>query len=73
MITYEVAKKAAMKLQKSINGCREYLEAYYFYNTEYEGEGANGVLVLKEDGSMKPFPLFLLERKEDDRGKEIPF
>ena len=73
MVTYQDAKKTALKVQKSVNACREYVEAYYFYNKDYTGDGANGVVVVKKTGATKSFPQFVLDRKGTDQGKSITF
>ena len=73
MIAYEDAKKTALKVQKSVNACREYVEAYYFYNKDYTGDGANGVIVMKNNGSTKSFPQFVLDRSGTDQGKTRSF
>ena len=73
MITYEEAKKTALKVQKSVNACREYVEGYYFYNENYDGDGANGLIVLKKNGATRSFPQFLLDRSSKDHGKVIKF
>ena len=73
MISYEAAKKKAIELQKTVNGVTEYSDAYFFYNKDYKGDGANGLVVMKKDGSTKSVPQYVLDRSTTDKGKSIKF
>lgn len=51
MITYEQALKKAQKLNKSINYCMEYTDAFVFSDKDSEEIGGNGpVVIMKKDG-----------------------
>jgi hypothetical protein len=73
MITYEQAKETALKANKRVNACREYEKAYHFVDKDYDGEGDNGVVVLKETGRAITWISFILNHHPEKNPKEIAF
>lgn len=75
MKTFEEAKKIAVKNNKNVNACREYKEAYVFYDKGYSGDGGERapIAVMKSDGKVKSMPQFMRSRKEEDAGKAKAF
>lgn len=72
-MTYEEAKALALKLNDRVNTCREYKKAYHFFDKYYEGEGGNGVVILKESGRAINFVHFILNYHPETNPKEIEF
>ena len=51
MITYEQALKKAQKLNKSVNYCMEYTDAFVFSDKNDDDIGGNGpVVIMKSNG-----------------------
>ena len=75
MKTFEEAKKIAVKANGNVNACREYKEAYVFYDKGYTGDGGERapVAVMKSDGKVKSMPQFMRSRKEEDNGRAKAF
>ncbi len=73
MTTYKEAKEIALKANKRVNTCREYDKAYHFFEKEYDGEGDNGVIVLKETGRAINWISFILNYHPEKNPKEIEF
>ena len=75
MKTFEEAKKIAVKNNKNVNACREYKEAYVFFDKGYKGDGGEGapLAVMKSNGAVKSMPQFMRSRKEEDAGRAKAF
>lgn len=73
VITYEEAKAIALKANKRVDTCREFEEAYHFYEKEDDSVGGFGVVVLKESGRAIQWTTFLLDYNPEKFPKEIKF
>ena len=74
MLTYEEAKKIALKLNDRFNACNEYEKAYLFYEkTEDETDGDSGAVILKANGKAINFISFILNYHPEKNPKAIKF
>ena len=74
-MTYEEAKRLAIKLSPTINACREYTVAYHFYDRHDKElrEPGGDVVILKETGAAIGLALLMQEYYPIGRGKRHPF
>ncbi len=66
MITYEEALAKARDLQKGVNKCTEFEDAYAFFtdNGEYRIGGDSPIAILKEDGRALNFISYAIRCKK---------
>lgn len=72
-MNYNEAKEKALKLNGRVNTCREYEKAYHFIDKDYNGDGDNGVVILKETGNAINWITFILNHRPEKNPKEIEF
>lgn len=71
---YDEAKKIALKLNKTINACREFEKAYHFYEkTDEEIIGDFGVVILKSNGKAIDWITFIMDYHPEKTPVEIDF
>lgn len=72
---YEDAKKIALQFNSNFNSCREYENAYHFFDkNETDSVGGNSeIVILKETGESISFTSFILDYKPKTNPKDIDF
>ena len=73
-LTYEEAKEKALSINPKVNFCREYLEAYHFFELGGEAKTPdNDVVVIKKTGKIFNFTTFVITFKPEHNAKTIKF
>ena len=72
-MSYSECKKIALLLNYNVNSCREYKDAYYFFDNESNADGDDGVVVIKETGKAISFINFILNYSPEKNPKNIEF
>jgi hypothetical protein len=72
-MTYENAKKIALKQNKKVNACLEYEKAYCFYDNGVYCEGGNAVVVFKETGKLMGLSAFVINYRPEKNPKHKKF
>ena len=73
MITYEVAKKTALKINNKFNTVLDYGTAWVFsIKNDMEKNNPN-IAVMKDSGEPMPFTQYLLHRNTNASPTSIPF
>lgn len=73
-MNYQEAKKKALTLDDKVNGCREYKNAYHFY--QKDGEEVVGdfdIVILKSNGKAIGLTQFIIDYLPEKNPKEIDF
>ena len=72
MVSFEVAYEIALSLDSTINSCNEYKDAYHFYEyTDYEVDGNDGPVILKESGKAINFIAFIMNYHPETTPKKL--
>ena len=72
MVTFEEAYKIALELDDTVNSCNEYKDAYHFYEkTDYEVDGNDGPVILKESGKAINFITFIMTYHPERTPKKV--
>ena len=74
-MNYEQAKEKALKINPSINSCKEYKIAYHFYdkNDSTARTPDNDVVIIKETGKTSNFSNFILKQLPKETPKDRIF
>lgn len=71
-MTFEEAKKQAMKLVDGVNVCDEYKDAYHFFHDgNQEVDGEYGVVIMKDSGKELSWITFIMDYKPETNPKRI--
>ena len=73
MITYEAAKKVALKINKQFNVALDYGTAFVFSIKGSTDKSSPNIAVMKKSGEPVPFTQFLLNRNTNASPVSIPF
>lgn len=75
MITYEEAKKKAMKAKSGLDSAVEYQKAWMFYNSKATGHNQedNEIVILKDSGKWISMTEYVMSTKDNDKPKKIKF
>ena len=75
MIKYQQAKEMALKVNKKVNACREFKNAYHFYdkNNQEEMIPDKDIVVFKDNGKMVNLTTFILGYCFEHPPQEIEF
>lgn len=73
MITYEAAKKTALKINPKFNSVFDYGTAWVFSIRGDTNKDNPNIAVTKKDGKPLPFTQFLLTRNTNASPTSIPF
>lgn len=73
MITYELAKKTALKINKKFNVALDYGTAWVFSIKEDTDKNNPNIAVIKSSGEPMPFTQYLMNRNTNASPKSIPF
>lgn len=60
-VDYRLAKAIACRADGRVDACNEYERAFHFFRRDYDGEGYDGVVVLKDTGKVISWMTFLTE------------
>ncbi len=74
MISFEKAKEKAERwLDDGVSSCREYADAYVFFEKgKVERTGGGVIVIMKSDGAALGMPEYALTTKATGAGKRIP-
>ena len=73
-LTYEEAKQKALSINPKVNFCREYTEAYHFFDLGGELRTPdNDIVVIKKTGKTFNFATFVIEFNPEHNAKTIKF
>lgn len=73
MITYEAAKKTALKINPKFNAALDYGTAWVFSIRDDMDKNNPNIAVMKKDGEPVPFTQYLLNRNTNASPTSIPF
>lgn len=73
MMSYGECKEIALSKNSKVDTCREFEEAYHFFEKDNDSDGDNGVVVLKENGKALNWVPFILNYHPNPNAKEIEF
>ena len=73
MITYEAAKKAALKINSKFNAALDYGTAWVFSIKGDMNKDNPNIAVMKNDGKPVPFTQYLMNRNTNASPISIPF
>ena len=73
-LTYTQAKEIALRINPEVNFCREYAEAFHFFDINGEARTPdNDVVVIKKSGKILNFTNFVINFKPEHNAKTIKF
>lgn len=70
---YDQAKQKALRIQKSCNACKDYGDAWFFYDAKASGEDDDGVIIMKNSGKDMTFAEYLQEGDGPHKAKRVTF
>lgn len=73
MITYEAAKKTALKINNKFNAALDYGTAWVFSIKGDMNKDNPNIAVMKKDGKPVPFTQYLMTRNTNASPTSIPF
>ncbi|MCF0232385.1 MAG: hypothetical protein HUJ63_09030 [Enterococcus sp.] len=73
MITYEQAKKLALRYEKDANTALDYGNAYFFYDKNRRTYDDPGIVVMKDNAEIMSFSEYVLTKDIHKKPVQIPF
>ena len=75
MIEYQQEKEMALKVNKKVKACREFKDAYHFYdkNNQEEMIPDEDIIIFKDNGKIVNLTTFILGYQPEKNPREIEF